>query len=94
MSQENQHFLLHRKINFFDLPLSVIFAIVVHGSQDKNNGFLQFPSKSDLEDQVVQSLQLMDEYFKPQRCCRGLFKSMAYWDPSFYILPATCHFPS
>ena len=41
MSRENQHFLLHKKINFFDLPLSVIFAIVVHGSQDKNNGFLQ-----------------------------------------------------
>lgn len=64
MSQENQHFLLHRKINFFDLPLSVIFAIVVHGSQDKNNGFLQVSIQKDLEDQVIQSLQLMDEHFE------------------------------
>ena len=42
MSQENQHFLLHKKINFFDLPLSVIFAIVVHGSQEKIMDFYKF----------------------------------------------------
>lgn len=56
--------------------------------------FYKFPPRSDLEDQMIQSPQLMDEYFKPQRRCSDLFKSMAYWDPSFYILPAMCHFPS
>lgn len=66
MSQEDQNFHPHAKINFFDLPLLVIFDIVVHASQDKNNGFLQLSTQKWFRD-VIQSLHLMDEHFKSQR---------------------------
>lgn len=45
MSQEDQKFHPHAKLNFFDLPLLVIFDIVAHASQDKNNGFLQLSTQ-------------------------------------------------
>lgn len=57
---------------------------MVHGSQDKNNDFTSFHPKVIYRSSDPINFNY-DEYFKPQRCCCGLFKSMAYWDPSFYI---------